>query len=141
MDPTAALAWVSFFIALLAGGGLTLQRTKVRELRADVNDERGRTATAREEVADLKLWRTEAEATITQLKSDLRHAEQLATGEAHWVALDDTLKHHDERALRQIAYVENQVHDVTASVAEVKESVENLAVQFLQIAQKWDPKQ
>lgn len=142
MDPNTAIAWASFFIALLAGGGLTLQRTKVRELRQDVNDERGRTTTARAEVADLKIRFADAESRhdreraedhrkIAQLESDLRHAEQLATGAEQWSAIESTLLEHDKKALRQVAFVENQVKDVQGAVS-------NLAEEFRQLAQRWE---
>lgn len=99
MDFGTLLSYVSVVVALVAGGGLGLQRSRVAALRGDLEDERGRNKTLRDDVADLKLKDLDKDGKIGQLTSDLRHAEALALREQKWLDLDAHLDLHHQAAM------------------------------------------
>lgn len=85
-------AWIStalgiLTIATVAGLGFT--RSRVVDLREQLSD-------SREEVKSLKASRTEDQAKMKVLEADLAALSKIVTGEAHWVAIGETLDtHHD----------------------------------------------
>lgn len=109
MDWNGLLSSIAVVVALTSAGGFGLQRSKVSALRVDIEDERGRNQALRLDVADLKQKDTEKDAQIKQLASDLRHAEQMATGEQHWKQLDAHLENHHQEAKRHWSDIKTAV--------------------------------
>lgn len=99
MDSTTALTWVSFFIALVAGGGLTLQRQRVTILRGDLEDARKRVEDLRGDLVEAERERSDDRTRIATLEGDLRHAERMATGEAQWTKFGEQLSSHHTAAM------------------------------------------
>lgn len=67
--------------------GLGLLRGVVTNLREQLHDER-------ELNASLRLRRTEDEAAIAQLQTDLNALGRVVTAEAHWIAVSEALETH-----------------------------------------------
>lgn len=105
MDANSLLSAVAVTVALVSGGGLGLQRQRVSGLRGDVVDLQNRVEARDARIAELEKKDIDKDGQLQRLRSDLVHAEKLATGEAHWVALGEQLDaHHTESmaALRSI---------------------------------------
>jgi hypothetical protein len=122
MDVSNVLAAVASIIAIIAGGGVGLQRSRVALLRGDLEDEKNRHAGTRLDVQDLKVrladqaaeaatakaeassqiarLRASTDAKIAALESDLRHAEALALRETKWADLDVHLDEHHQESMR-----------------------------------------
>lgn len=109
MDVSNVLNAVAVIVALVAAGGLGLQRSRVALLRGDLLDEQGRNKTLRQDVADLKVRDTEKTAKITQLQSDLRHAEALALRETKWADLDSHLDVHHKETLKMLGSIRQSI--------------------------------
>lgn len=110
MDSTTAVTWASFFIALVAGGGFTLQQQRVAALRSDLIDSSKRVEGLRGDLLDAERERVDDRTRIAQLESDLRHSEQMATGAAHWKALDEHLDNHHRESMKAWAGIKTEIH-------------------------------
>lgn len=101
MDFTSLLSAIAVVVALVAGGGLGLQRQRVTLLRSDLDDARKRVDDLRGVLVDAERERATDRTRIATLESDLRHAEQMVTGEAHWAKFGDQLTNHHTAAMKK----------------------------------------
>jgi glucose-6-phosphate 1-dehydrogenase len=110
VDLGSLLNAVAVVVALVTAGGFGLQRSRVAALRADREDDRARIVALREDLtesdrerakdkAKAAEERSKDKAQIERLASDLRHAEEMARGQAHWLALDQHQEEHHQQAL------------------------------------------
>lgn len=88
----SVLSTAAVLVALFASAGYGLQRGRVGNLRAQLEDER-------KETASLKEQRTERDKQI----SDLQAVVRIATGEVHSKAILDLLEQHHEDSVRVAA--------------------------------------
>lgn len=94
MELNNLLSSVAVVVALVAGGGLGLQRSRVSALRGDVTDLTNRVTARDQVIAELKVSDAEKDARISRLEIDLEHAEKMATGEKRWMEMRDDFRKH-----------------------------------------------
>jgi hypothetical protein len=96
------LSYIAVVVALVAAGGLGLQRARVSNLDADLKRERGLTESLREEVDDLKRKRIGDQSQINELSIRLKAAEELATGEARWHEMNVNFQEHRTQLMAKL---------------------------------------
>lgn len=103
------LSYIAVVVALVAAGGLGLQRARVSNLDADLKRERGLTESLREEVDDLKAKRVEDAARIGKMQVELDAAREMATGEARWREMNANFQEHRQQLMAKLDEIEDAI--------------------------------
>lgn len=87
MDWGQVLGAAAVLMTLLSTGYVGMQRGRIVNLREQVVDERRR-------VDSLKAERSDLQANIQTLSSEMAALRGVVTGEVHWNSISDLLEHH-----------------------------------------------
>lgn len=108
-DPHDLLSLFALCIAIVAGGGFGLQRSRLTGLRGDVRDLTERVTIRDLTIADLQRKDVEKDAKLDRLEVELHHAEAMATRNQEWLDLDKHLGDHHKEAMRRLNRIERAV--------------------------------
>lgn len=99
-------------MALASLAGVGLMRGTVTALRENLDDARKDNADVDRRLAIETRAREAAQAEVAQLRVELGALGRVVTGEAHWVAIGQTLDHHHEEAQAHWVTGENLLTEI-----------------------------